>query len=230
MAANRWTNRRKNHGLVFSSIPSLNLVDDGIIVAICNVNLVSADAKSAEEPTSEARKRQIHAGESRALPAICHRQPLEAGPLRRKSRLHFRTIKRHPNRKQNRDLCDLSLMFLAPKITSGQDFCWLVQSPWLIAADTDSSSSSSLLILFVGLFVGAGVAFLVNFLMGKDAKSQSKRLLDQTKLDCENLVKTAEIEKKEAPLQLQSNSIKRTKNNVTKFAKKNRSLINGNPR
>jgi ribonuclease Y len=56
----------------------------------------------------------------------------------------------------------------------------------------------------IGLAVGAGVAFLINYLMGKDAKSQSKRLLEQTKLDCENLVKTAEIEKKEALLLLQS--------------------------
>lgn len=116
------------------------------------------------------------------------------------------------------------LCFLAPKITSGQDFCWLVQSPWLIAADTDSSSSSSLLILFVGLFVGAGVAFLVNFLMGKDAKSQSKRLLDQTKLDCENLVKTAEIEKKEALLQLQSKFDKENQKQRDEIRKKEAEL------
>ena len=94
--------------------------------------------------------------------------------------------------------------FFAPIVTSIQEFYWLGQTPWLIAADSESSSTSSLLVLVVGVAVGAGVAFLVNFLMGKDAKSQSKRLLDQTKLDCENLVKSAEIEKKEALLQLQS--------------------------
>jgi ribonucrease Y len=52
--------------------------------------------------------------------------------------------------------------------------------------------------------VGAAISYLVNFLMGKDAKSQSTRLREQTKLDCENLVKTAELEKKETLLQLQS--------------------------
>ncbi|XZE22728.1 ribonuclease Y [Pirellulaceae bacterium SH449] len=74
----------------------------------------------------------------------------------------------------------------------------------MFAADAEPGSSSTYLFLAIGLAVGAGVAFLINFLMGKDAKSQSKRLLEQTKLDCENLVKTAEIEKKEALLQLQS--------------------------
>ena len=118
--------------------------------------------------------------------------------------LNSKPLKDSPKESKTVTYAISPLCFLASKITSGHEFYWLAQSPWLIAADSESSSSSSLLVLVVGLAVGAGVAFLVNFLMGKDAKSQSKRLLDQTKLDCENLVKSAEIEKKEALLQLQS--------------------------
>lgn len=122
------------------------------------------------------------------------------------------------------------LCFFASKITSGYDFNWIAQlnwqfqSPWLIAADTESNSSGSLIVLVVGLAVGAGIAFLVNFLMGKDAKSQSKRLLEQTKLDCDNLVKSAEIEKKEALLQLQSKFDKENQKQRDELRKKESEL------
>ncbi len=39
---------------------------------------------------------------------------------------------------------------------------------------------------------------------GRDAKTQAKRLLDQAKLDAENAVKQAELDKKEKLLKLQS--------------------------
>ena len=44
----------------------------------------------------------------------------------------------------------------------------------------------------------------INVLQGRDARTQAKRLLEQSKLDGENLIKTAELEKKEKLLQLQS--------------------------
>lgn len=122
------------------------------------------------------------------------------------------------------------LCFFPSKITSGYDFNWIsklnwqFQSPWLIAADTESNSSGSLIVLVVGLAVGAGIAFLVNFLMGKDAKSQSKRLLEQTKLDCDNLVKSAEIEKKESLLQLQSKFDKENQKQREELRKKESEL------
>ena len=56
----------------------------------------------------------------------------------------------------------------------------------------------------MGLALGGLLMYLVVYMQGKDAKTQSARLLSQTKLDCENLVKTAELEKKESLLQLQS--------------------------
>jgi ribonuclease Y len=58
--------------------------------------------------------------------------------------------------------------------------------------------------LILGIAIGAVVALVVNRLMGNDAKSKAARLLDQAKLDGENLIKTAELEKKEKLLQLQS--------------------------
>lgn len=122
------------------------------------------------------------------------------------------------------------LSFFASKIASGYDFNWIAQfnwqfqSPWLIAADPESNSTGSLIILVIGLAVGAGMAFLVNFLMGKDAKSQSKRLLEQTKLDCDNLAKSAEIEKKEALLQLQSKFDKENQKQRDELRKKESEL------
>ncbi len=122
------------------------------------------------------------------------------------------------------------LCFFACSITPGHAFHWLAhlnwlaQSPWLLAADPEPNSSGSLIVLVVGLVVGAGMALLVNFLMGKDAKSQSKRLLEQTKLDCDNLVKTAEIEKKEALLQLQSKFDKENQKQRDELRKKESEL------
>ncbi|MFN7731935.1 MAG: ribonuclease Y [Pirellula sp.] len=56
----------------------------------------------------------------------------------------------------------------------------------------------------LGVAAGAVLAFVVNLLLGTDAKTQSKRLLDQARLDSENLAKQAELEKKEKLLQMQS--------------------------
>ncbi len=63
---------------------------------------------------------------------------------------------------------------------------------------------SSMLIGGLALAVGAAIMFGINALQGRDAKTQSKRLLEQSKLDGENLIKAAELEKKEKLLQLQS--------------------------
>ena len=68
-----------------------------------------------------------------------------------------------------------------------------LELPLLFAA----GESSPWIILGVGLIVGAVVAYVVNMLQGRDAKSQSKRLTDQAKVDCENMIKAAELEKKE---------------------------------
>jgi ribonuclease Y len=58
--------------------------------------------------------------------------------------------------------------------------------------------------IVVALALGGLAVWLVELLMGRDAKSQAQRLLDQAKLDAENSIKQAELEKKEKLLQLQA--------------------------
>lgn len=74
----------------------------------------------------------------------------------------------------------------------------------LFAQASNSGSNLGYLYGLIGLAIGAAVMFGINILQGRDARSQSKRLLEQSKLDCDNMVKTAELEKKEKLLQLQS--------------------------
>lgn len=86
--------------------------------------------------------------------------------------------------------------------------CNLSSSFFVILAQSESvppaSSTSGWLFAIVGIVVGAAVVYGINFLIGRDAKTQAKRLLEQAKLDSSNLVKNAELEKKEAILQLQA--------------------------
>jgi ribonuclease Y len=74
----------------------------------------------------------------------------------------------------------------------------------ILAQIDPPNSMSSMLIGGLALVVGAAIMFGINALQGRDAKTQSKRLLEQSKLDGENLIKAAELEKKEKLLQLQS--------------------------
>ena len=74
----------------------------------------------------------------------------------------------------------------------------------ILAQTAASTSQTNWVLPAVALLIGAGLMYAINMLQGRDAKTQSKRLLDQAKLDGENLMKTAELEKKEKLLQLQS--------------------------
>ncbi len=74
----------------------------------------------------------------------------------------------------------------------------------LAAADSSNQSTFPWLWVFLSLVIGGALVWLIEFLMGRDVKSQAKRLLDQAKLDSENIVKQGELEKKEKLLQLQS--------------------------
>ena len=67
-----------------------------------------------------------------------------------------------------------------------------------------TNTFSSWILPIVGAAIGAAVMYGINVLQGRDAKNQTKRLLEQTKLDCENMTKSAELEKKEKLLQQQS--------------------------
>ncbi|MBM3964368.1 MAG: ribonuclease Y [Planctomycetes bacterium] len=77
----------------------------------------------------------------------------------------------------------------------------------LLLAQSESSSGTALNWLIpasVGLVLGSILMWVVNRLMGTDAKNQAARLMEQAKVESENLIKKGELEKKEKLLQLQS--------------------------
>lgn len=74
----------------------------------------------------------------------------------------------------------------------------------LLAQTAPADSGYGWILAIVGVVLGLAIMFGINVLQGRDARTQSKRLLEQAKLDGENLIKTAELEKKERLLQLQS--------------------------
>jgi ribonuclease Y len=76
--------------------------------------------------------------------------------------------------------------------------------PVELAQSPAPASNGWILPSVLGMAAGAVLALVVNLLLGTDAKTQSKRLLDQARLDSENLAKQAELEKKEKLLQMQS--------------------------
>ncbi len=79
----------------------------------------------------------------------------------------------------------------------------LLPSP-LIAETATSSGTGGLILGIAGLVAGAVITAIVQKMLGQDARTQSVRLLEQAKLDAENLVKKSELEQKEKLLQLQS--------------------------
>ncbi|HUP81470.1 MAG TPA: Rnase Y domain-containing protein, partial [Pirellula sp.] len=89
-------------------------------------------------------------------------------------------------------------------LTSPVPFFPFAMQLYLFAESTDSSPASGWIVFLIATVIGAAIMYGINILQGRDAKNQSKRLLEQTKLDCENLVKSGELEKKEKLLQQQS--------------------------
>ena len=79
----------------------------------------------------------------------------------------------------------------------------ILPSQFLAQASSDSGSNSTLLAI-VALVVGAIAMAVIQKMLGKDAKSQAKRLLEQAKLDAENVVKKSELDQKEKQLLLQN--------------------------
>lgn len=78
-----------------------------------------------------------------------------------------------------------------------------IPQPDLFLAQS-SINATSIAVSVVFAILGAAAMYVLNMIQGRDAKTQSKRLLEQAKLDNENMVKAAELEKKEKLLQLQS--------------------------
>lgn len=63
-----------------------------------------------------------------------------------------------------------------------------------------SSGLIPLIAAVIGLIVGVAGVLLVNYLRGRDVQSQAQAILDQAKGDAANVVKSAELEAKEAAL------------------------------
>ncbi len=92
----------------------------------------------------------------------------------------------------------------------------ILPSQFLAQASSDSGSNSTLLAI-VALVVGAIAMAVIQKMLGKDAKSQAKRLLEQAKLDAENVVKKSELDQKEKQLLLQNqleNDLKKQRDEI----------------
>lgn len=98
------------------------------------------------------------------------------------------------------------IFYLASIAGGGQTHRGSAWTDWSLLLGQTGSATPAFpwLWVVVALALGGFAVWLVELLMGRDAKSQAKRLLDQAKLDAENSIKQAELDKKEKLLQLQA--------------------------
>lgn len=74
----------------------------------------------------------------------------------------------------------------------------------LLAQTPSNSGDNGVLYALAGLILGAVAVAVIQKFLGQDAKTQSKRLLEQAQLEADNLVKKSELEQKEKLLTLQN--------------------------
>ncbi len=74
----------------------------------------------------------------------------------------------------------------------------------LLAQTPSNSGDNGVLYALAGLIFGAVAVAIIQKFLGQDAKTQSKRLLEQAQLEADNLVKKSELEQKEKLLTLQN--------------------------
>jgi ribonuclease Y len=74
----------------------------------------------------------------------------------------------------------------------------------LLAQTPSNSGDNGVLYALAGLILGAVAVAIIQKFLGQDAKTQSKRLLEQAQLEADNLVKKSELEQKEKLLTLQN--------------------------
>jgi ribonuclease Y len=77
-------------------------------------------------------------------------------------------------------------------------------SSLLVAQTPVNSGDNSVLYALAGLIFGAVAVAIIQRLLGQDAKSQAKRLLEQAQLEADNLAKKSELQQKEKLLSLQN--------------------------
>jgi len=80
----------------------------------------------------------------------------------------------------------------------------LSSSVLFLSQSTGTTNNNSVLLAILGLIIGAIGTAVVQKLLGQDAKTQAKRLLEQAQLDAENLFKKSELEQKEKLLTFQN--------------------------
>jgi ribonuclease Y len=74
----------------------------------------------------------------------------------------------------------------------------------LLAQTPSNSGDNGVVYALAGLILGAVAVAVIQKFLGQDAKTQSKRLLEQAQLEADNLVKKSELEQKEKLLTLQN--------------------------
>lgn len=79
-------------------------------------------------------------------------------------------------------------------------------------------------VALISILIGVGLYHGLNVLRGKDAKVQAEKIIEQAKTDSANLLKKAELEKKESLLALQSKFDSEINNNRVELQKKEKNL------
>lgn len=74
----------------------------------------------------------------------------------------------------------------------------------VLAQSSSESGSNGTILAFLALIIGAVAMAVIQRMLGKDAKTQAQRVLEQAQLDAENLVKKSELDQKERQLLLQN--------------------------
>lgn len=77
-------------------------------------------------------------------------------------------------------------------------------SSLLVAQTPANSGDNRVLYALAGLILGAVAVAIIQRMLGQDAKSQAKRLLEQAQLEADNLAKKSELQQKEKLLSLQN--------------------------
>ncbi len=64
-----------------------------------------------------------------------------------------------------------------------------------------TAETTAVIALVVGIVLGAGIVFLINYLLGRDLAAQKQAVLDKAKADADNVIKAAELEAKDVAIQ-----------------------------
>ncbi|MEZ6078805.1 MAG: ribonuclease Y [Pirellulaceae bacterium] len=95
---------------------------------------------------------------------------------------------------------------------------------WSLVAQTSNSGIVAIVAMVVGLIVGAGALLIVNHLRGRELKAKADSFLAQAKTTADNLVRTAEVDAKEAALR-QKQHLEQEANKLREQVRKKESTL-----